>query len=183
MPYDFKSFKNKTNDVSAWLQKECAQIRTGRATPNLLDGISVESFGSRVPLSQVGSIGTEDPKTLRVTPWDMTQAKHIEKAITVANLGLSVVLDDKGVRVIFPELSSERRASLVKLAKEKLEEAKKTIRMERDKEWNLIQKKEKEGGMGEDEKFRLKKEMEKIVDEVHKKLDEIISKKEKEILS
>ncbi len=110
-------------------------------------------------------------------------SKHIEKAITVANLGLSVVVDDKGVRVIFPELSAERRTSLVKIAKEKLEEARKTLRLERDKTWTDIQKKEKEGGMGEDEKFRLKKEMEKIGDEVQKKLEEMIVKKEKEILS
>ncbi len=183
MPYNFSQFKEKTNAVVTWLQKECGLIRTGRATPNLLDGIFVESYGAKVPLSQIGSIGTDDPKTLRVTPWDMTMSKHIEKAITVANLGLSVVLDDRGVRVVFPELSAERRVALVKIAKERLEEARKTLRLERDKTWTDIQNKEKEGGMGEDEKFRLKKEMEKIGDETQKKLEELIAKKEKEILS
>ena len=181
MPYNFADFKKKTASVVEWFQKECSGIRTGRATPSLLDGILVESYGSKVPINQVGSVTAEDPKSLRITPWDMTVAKHVEKAITLANLGLSVVLDEKGVRVIFPDLSAERRTALIKIAKEKMEEARKTLRMERDKEWKLIETKEKEGGMGEDEKFRLKKDMEKIADDVHKKLEEMLAKKEAEI--
>ncbi len=181
MAYDFKQFKEKTNNVVVWLQKECTGIRTGRATPAILDSVMVESYGSRGPISQVASISVEGATALRIAPWDSTASKDIEKAIVAANLGLSVVVDDKGVRVIFPELSAERRASLIKLAKEKLEEARKTLRMERDKVWSEIQKGEKEGEIREDEKFRLKKEMEKIGDEVQAKLEELIAKKEKEI--
>ena len=91
--------------------------------------------------------------------------------------------DEKGVRVIFPELTTDRRASLVKIVKQKLEEARKSLRVERDHIWNDIQKKEKEGGMGEDEKFRLKKEMEKISEDTGKKLEETATRKEKEILN
>ncbi len=181
MPYNFTQFKEKTSAVTEWYKKEATSIRTGRATPNLLDGILVESYGARVPISQVAGVTIEDPKVIRITPWDMTQAKGIEKAITLADLGLSVMIDDKGVRVIFPDLTAERRTSLIKIAKEKLEDARKTLRHSRDEEWNAIQAKEKEGGMGEDEKFRLKKDMEKIVEEVNGKLEEMFQKKEKEI--
>ncbi len=183
MAYDFKTFKEKTNSVVAWLQKECMTIRTGRATPAILDGVSVESFGAFMPLNQVGSVTIEGATMLRVAPWDMSQVKAIEKGITAANLGLSVVVDDKGVRVIFPELSAERRGMLIKLAKEKLEEARKTLRMERDRVWTEIQKGEKDGEIREDEKFRLKKEMEKISDEVQAKLEDLVARKEKEITS
>ena len=109
--------------------------------------------------------------------------KAVEKAITIANLGVSAVLDDKGVRVIFPELTSERRETLIKIAKQKLEEARVVIRSDRDKVWTDIQKKEKAGEIPEDDKFRAKKEMEKIVDDVNKKLEETLAKKEKEIAS
>ena|SRR3989344_2465119 len=180
--FNFTPFKNKIKEVEEWLKKEESQIRTGRATPAILDGVKVESYGALLPVSQVGSINIEDQRSLRVTPWDMSQAKAVEKAIVAANLGVSVSADDKGVKIFFPELTSERRTLLVKLAKEKLEEARKSLRMERDHVWEEIQKKEKEGGMGEDEKFRLKNEMQKIVDETNKKFDEMHARKEKEII-
>jgi len=180
--FNFTPFKNKIKEVEEWLKKEESQIRTGRATPAILDGVKVESYGALLPVSQVGSINIEDQRSLRVTPWDISQAKAVEKAIVAANLGVSVSADDKGVKIFFPELTSERRTLLVKLAKEKLEEARKSLRMERDHVWEEIQKKEKEGGMGEDEKFRLKNEMQKIVDETNKKFDEMHARKEKEII-
>jgi len=111
----------------------------------------------------------------------MSQAKNIEQAIQQSDLGLSVSIDDKGLRVKFPELTSERRAGLVKVAKQKLEDARVSLRSERERVWDDIQKKEKEGGMSEDEKFRLKEQMQKIVDETNKKLEEMTEKKEQEI--
>ena len=132
---------------------------------------------------QVGSLSTEDPRTLRVSVWDQSQVKDVEKAIIAANLGVAVSVDEKGVRVSFPELTSERRTSLIKIAKEKLEQARVTLRKLRDEVWNDIQAKEKLGGMGEDEKFRFKDEMEKLVKEANKMLDEQAEKKEKEIMS
>jgi ribosome recycling factor len=80
-------------------------VRTGRATPAILDGIQIESYGTRMGLSQVANIGVEDARTLRISPWDASNTKEIEKAITVANLGLSVGVDERGIRVSFPELS------------------------------------------------------------------------------
>lgn len=183
MAYNFIKHKENLKGVEEWLKKELSQVRTGRANPALLDSVQVESYGARVPINQVGNIVAEDPRTLRVTPWDHSQIKDIEKAIMAANLGVAVGADDKGVRVSFPELTTERRESILKIAKKKLEEAKVSLRTERDRVWNDIQAKEKEGGMGEDEKFRLKAEMQKMVDEMQKKLEEHMTKKEKEIMS
>lgn len=182
MPYDFSKFKKETAEIESWLSKEFSSIRTGRATPAILDGISVEAYGSRMPLNQIGSISVEDPKTLRVSPWDSSQIKSVEGAIASASLGLSTATDEKGVRVIFPDLTSERRTILARTAKDKLEEARVRLRKERDDLWQDIQKKEKDGGMGEDEKFRLKDEMQKLVDGAGKKMDEMFERKEKEIL-
>jgi ribosome recycling factor len=182
MQYNFTSFKNKVKEIEDWLKKEQSQIRTGRASPTLLDSVRVESYGSHVPLNQVGAIAIEDARSIRIAPWDMSQAKEIEKAIVASNLGVSVAIDDKGLRVSFPELTSETRQSIVKLAKEKLEQAKITLRNEREKIWNDIQAKEKSAELTEDEKFRSKNDLQKIVDETNKKLDDLHTKKEKEIV-
>lgn len=181
MSYDFTKFKKSLSGAEEWIKKEFSGIRTGQASPNLLDGVRVESYGTPVPLSQVGSVMTEGPRTIRIAPWDLSQSKEIEKAITVANLGVSVSMDDKGLRVNFPELTTESRTVIVKLAKERLEEGKKQVRLHRDDAMKDLKAKEKAGGIGEDEVFRHEKEIQKFVDETNKKLDELYSKKEKEI--
>ncbi|MBL7045729.1 MAG: ribosome recycling factor [Parcubacteria group bacterium] len=183
MAYNFSELNTKTKEVSEWLSKEYLSIRTGRATPALLDNIQIESYGAKVPINQVASVSVEDARSLRVTPWDTTQISAIGKAITDANLGVGVSSDDSGVRVSFPEVTSERRLTLIKLAKDKLEHAKVSLRTAREDTWNEIQKKEKEGEMGEDEKFTAKDDMQKIINEANKNLDGIYDKKEKEISS
>ncbi len=181
MAYNFANFKNSSKEVEEWLKREMSGIRTGRATPAILDNVRVEAYGSEMPVNQLANVSVEDARMLRITPWDMSQSKAIEKAISTSDLGLSVSVDDKGLRVSFPELTSERRLSLVKIAKQKLEDAKVTLRGEREKVLKDIDKQEKEGGMGEDEKFRLKAELQKLVDDSTKLLEEVFSKKEKEI--
>ncbi len=181
MAYDFSHLKQKIEDTEIWLRKEFQGIRTGRATPTLLDNIQVESYGSRVPLNQVGNVGVEDARTLRVNVWNAEQVKDVEKAVTDANLGVGVSSDENGVRVTFPELTSERRDMLIKLSKDKLEEARVSLRNERDNVWNDIQKQEKNSEISEDEKFNYKNEMQKLVDNGNKSLDEIGKKKEEEI--
>ena len=183
MAFDFTPFKNKTKEVEAWLAKEYSSLRTGRASLSVLDSVYVEAYGSRMPLNQVANIGSEDARTLRIAPWDMSLIQDVEKAITVANLGLSVAVDEKGIRVSFPELTTDRRTAIVKMANAKLEDAKVSIRKEREATWQSITDLEKLGGMGEDEKFRNKNEMEKITQEASKRLEELAEKKEKEILS
>lgn len=183
MTYDFTPFKKKIKDLEEWLKREQSQVRTGRATPALLDGVMVEAYGAKSPLNQIGSLAIEDPRTLRLSLWDMSQVKNAEKAIVAANLGVAVAVDEKGIRVSFPELTSERRTTLVKIAKEKLESARISLRKLRDEVWEDIQAKEELGGMSEDEKFRFKAEMEKLVQETNKSLDVLADKKEKEIMS
>ncbi|HEY5383176.1 MAG TPA: ribosome recycling factor [Candidatus Paceibacterota bacterium] len=181
MAYDFKTFEKRILEITERLGKELGSVRTGRAGPAVLDGVQVESYGARVPLNQVANISIEDARTLRIAPWDMNLAKEIEKAITLANLGLSVGMDEKGVRVFFPELTSERRVSLLKIAKEKVEEMRTALRLARDEVWSDIQKKEQEGLMPEDEKFRSKEEMQKRVDTANAAFDAAFLRKEKEI--
>jgi ribosome recycling factor len=171
MTYDFNPFKKQITGVEDWIKKEFQQIRTGQASPNILDGVKVEVYGA-----------IEGARTLRVMPWDKSQVKDIEKGIMAANLGLSVIVDDQGLRINFPELTADRRKDIAKMAKERLEEAKKQVRGHRDAVVKDLDAKEKAGGMGKDDAFRLKKDMQKIVDDANKKLDEAYGRKEKEIL-
>ncbi len=181
MAYDFKPFEKRIKEIEERAGRELAGIRTGRATPAILDSVQVESYGTRVPIVQIATVNVEDARTIRVTPWDAANAKEIEKAITVANLGLSVGADEKGIRVSFPELTSDRRAQLLKLAKEKVEELRTELRAARDHVWGDIQKQEKDKLMTEDDKFRAKDEMQKRVDSANKNFDATLERKEKEI--
>ncbi len=181
--YSLEPLKNKVKETANWLDKELASVRTGRANPALLDGVRVDSYGTSVAINQVGSIAVEDARSIRISPWDQSLVKAVEKAVAAANLGVSLAIDEKGVRVIFPELTGERRSQIVKAAKEKFEQARVTVRKERDWTIQEIEKKEKAKEMGEDDKFRLKTEVQKIIDEANKKLEIAMAKKEKEILS
>jgi ribosome recycling factor len=181
MVYDFKPFERRIAEITERLGKELAGIRTGRAAPAILDGLMVESYGSMVPINQVANISVEDARVLRISPWDMSQAKEIEKAIAIANLGVSTGADDKGVRIFFPELTGERRVMLMKLAKEKIEEIRKELRQAREEVWSEIQEQQKDGILSEDEKFRAKEEMQKRVDAANESFEASLSRKEKEI--
>ena len=181
MAYHFNDFKKATDAVLEWLRKEYSSIRTSRATPSIFDGISVSAYGSKMPINQVATVTVEGPKSLRITPWDKTLAGAMDSAIRESNLGLSVSVDDAGLRISFPDLSSERREQLLKLAKEKMEEARIRLRSEREKVLGDIDKGEKDRQISEDEKFRLKHELQKLIDEAKKKFEEIREKKEKEI--
>ncbi len=182
MAYDFSAFKKQMTTVEEWMKKEFQQIRTGQASPSILDSVKVESYGAPTNIQSVAAVTIEGARTIRITPWDKSQTKEIEKAISVANLGLSVVVDDQGLRVNFPELTAERRVQIAKLAKEKLEEAKKQVRQHRDVVVRDLQTKEKDGKMGKDDAFRGTKDAQKIVDDCNKKLEADFAKKEKEIV-
>lgn len=180
--YDFTEFRRAGESALGWLKKEYAGIRTGRAMPSILDGVSVNVYGSSMSISQLASVSIEDSKTLRVTPWDKNVAKDIDQVIRESNLGLSVALDAAGLRISFPGLTSERRVALTKIAKEKLEEARIRVRTEREKNLGDIDRKEREGSLGKDDKFRFRNELQKLVDDINQKLEELALKKEREIL-
>lgn len=174
-------FETKMKGVITWLEGEYTGVRTGQATPALLDSVKVENYGSMMPINQVASLSIEDARTLRISPWDSSVVKALETAIRDADLGVSVVADSSGIRVMFPELTGERRVQLLKLAKSKQEDARVSVRSLRDEAMKAIEKLEKEGGMGEDEKFTLKDGIQKQVDNTNRTLDSLYTKKETEI--
>ena len=181
MEFDIQDFNVRGDEIVKWLEGEFASIRTGRATPMLLDLVAVESYGTKVPLQQVGSITTEDAKTLRISVWDHSQIKEVERGILEADLGVSVAADDAGVRVIFPDLTSERREQLLKLAKTKLEEARVSLRGARDDAMKHIENDLKSGALTEDDKFDLKEEVQQHTDKYNKALGDMYDRKEAEI--
>lgn len=181
MTFSTKEFEMKGEEVVHWLEREFAGVRTGRATPALLDLVQVESYGSRVPIVHVGSVSVEDPRTLRVSIWDAQSVKATEKAIIEADLGVSVVADGSGLRVIFPELTSERRAQLLKIAKAKHEEARVSLRGVRDEIMKDIEARSKAKEMSDDEKTGARDAVQKKVEAFNTKFDELLALKEKEI--
>lgn len=181
MAYTAKNFDDRGKEIVNWLEREYTSIRTGRATPMLLDLVLVESYGARVPIVQVGSVSVEDPRTLRISVWDQTAIKAVEKAITEADLGVSVVSDGNGLRVIFPELTGERRIQLLKIAKAKLEESRVSIRGAREEAIKEIDALEKAGEMSQDAKVSAKEDLQKRVDSFNNALGNLLDIKEKEI--
>lgn len=176
-----KEIKTKLDEIKSWLQGEFAGIRTGQASPALLDSVKAENYGSLMPLNQMSSIGIEDARTLRITPWDVSQIPAIEKALQDADLGISVATDSAGVRAIFPELTVERRSQLKKLAKSKLEESRIRVRAVRDDAMKDIEKEEKDGDISEDEKFTKKEIVQEVVDEINNSLEALYTQKETEL--
>ncbi len=181
MAYDFSSFETRTAGIITWLQGEYVGLRTGRATPALLDSVRVEAYGARMPLNQVGSVMVEDARTLRVSVWDASTLRTVEKAIIDADLGVSVAADQTGLRVMFPELTSERRVQLLKIAKSKLEEARVSVRAARDEVVKNVDAKNKAGELSDDEKFKCKEDLQKRVDARTGELGKLFELKEREI--
>ena len=183
MDYDFKQVEEKLKGAEEWLKKEYGGLRTGRATPAILDGVQISAYGSMTPLKQVGNISVEDARSIRVSAYDASLIKDIEKGITAANLGVGTSSDGSSVRVTFPELTGERRAELVKIAKQKLEEARTSVRLARDESWKEIQEREREGTLTEDDKFALKEDLQEKVDKTNEALEVAFKAKETEMSS
>jgi ribosome recycling factor len=175
--YNTQDFKNELKKIEAWLSKEYSSVQTGRATPIILDSVMIESYGSYMPIKNIASVSIEDPKTLRIAPWDKNQIRLIEGAINEANLGLSVLSDSDGVRVIFPMLTTENRSKLVKILKEKLEEARISVRKERQNEMDKLE------SLTEDEAKRAKEDIQKAVDEINASLEIVFEKKENDLMT
>lgn len=181
MSYDFSNIKNKAEEIKNHFKNEIASLRTSRATPALVENILIDSYGTKTSLKHLASISIEDAKTLRIAPWDTSILKNIEIAINVSNLGIRPIVDKQSVRLSLPELSEERRDSLLKLLSEKFQEIKISLRQERDEIWKDIQEKERKGEIPEDDKFRFKDELQKIIDKITEELEEIAKRKELEI--
>ena len=181
MAYDFSKLKGQIKETEEWLVRELAGVRTGRAAPGLLDSVRAEVYGARTPLRDVASITVEDARTLRVIPWDKSVVKAIEKGVMDADLGLGISTDEAGLRVTFPELTAERRVQLSKLAGEKTEQAKVTLRSHRTDAIKEIEAAEKQGEMSEDEMKWHKAEVQKLIDAGNETLAAALKRKETEI--
>jgi ribosome recycling factor len=179
--YDLTAMKKKLPEAEEWLKRELSLLRTGRASPALLDNVTVEYYGAKQPLKHLGAINIEDARTLRFKPWDASLIPQIDQAVRTAGMGLQAIAEKDSLRVVFPELTEERRKALLKVVSEKLEEARISVRKIRDEYWRDIQDREREGKISEDEKFRLKDELQKLIDDIQKKMEEMVKAKEKEI--
>ncbi|PIR83158.1 ribosome recycling factor [Candidatus Kaiserbacteria bacterium CG10_big_fil_rev_8_21_14_0_10_56_12] len=181
MAYDFTVLKEAIKETEEWLGRELSGVRTGRATPTLLDNVKPEAYGTRSPISQLANVSVEDARTLRVIPWDAALIKDIERGVTEADLGVGVSVDGQGLRITFPELTSERRVQLSKLAGDKTEQARVTLRAHRTDALKALEEAKKEGGMGDDDVTRLKAEVQKLIDAGNEALAALLERKEAEI--
>lgn len=164
------------------LKHEISSLRTGRATPAIVEDVKVESYGTMQQLKAVASISVADAKTINIQPWDKGMLQPIETAIRNSDLGLSPVNDGQIIRLILPDLTSERRAELVKVLSKKLEEARIAVRKIREEVRNDVDKAEKAKEIGEDEKFGVYDDLEKMVKEYNDMIKQIGEEKEAEIL-
>ncbi len=178
----FNNFSNSLKEVVTWMQKEMKQISAGSVNPAVLDSVTVEAYGSRMQLSHLAAISM-DSNSLKVTPFDKSQTKDVEQAIRDMDLGVSLVTESDGVRVIFPQLTTETRAKFVKIAKEKLEDARIKVRQLRA-DVNVDLDAAKIGGeMSEDDNKKKKDQVQKEVDATNAELEAMFKVKEGAILS
>ena len=156
-------------------------IRTGRANPALLNGITVDYYGAPTPIKAVASIGVPEPRTLSVTPFDASQAGAVEKALRNSDLGISPNRDGNVIRLTMPELTEDRRKEYVKLAKGKAEDGKVAVRNIRRDAMDKFKKEQKKGEITEDDLKDLEKDMQKLTDDYTKEVDKLTAAKEKEL--
>jgi ribosome recycling factor len=164
-----------------FLEGEIAKIRTSRASPALIEDIEVNAFGSKFSIKQLGAISAPQTNQLVIQPWDSSYIEPIEKAISQSGLGMSAVVDKNLIRLNLPLLTEEYRQGLIKTLNEKAEQTKQTMRRQREDCWNKIQDAQKAKLLSEDDKFRGKDELQKVVDDYNEKIKNLIEKKKNEV--
>lgn len=174
--------RKKNENALAALKKEFNSVRTGRASLNLLEGITVEYYGTLTPLNQVATLTVPEPRLIIIQPWDAGIIKEVEKAIMRSDLGLTPSNDGKIVRVPVPPLTEERRKQLVKVVKRIAEECKVAIRNVRRDGIDSLKKMEKDGKISYDDFYKAQEDIQKITDDCVNKAEEMLSNKEREIL-
>ena len=174
--------KPELDKTAAFLDREIGKIRTGRASPSLVEDVVVDCFGEKFPLKQLAAISTPEIKQILIQPWDKSYIEGIVRALEKTGVGASPIVDKDTIRINLPPLNEEYRKNLVHLVSEKQEEARKTIRHWREKAWSEVQEKTKEGEIREDDKFRAKDKLQELVDEYNEKIEKSGEKKKKEVL-
>ncbi len=180
---DYNQIEDKMEKTIANLEENYAEIRAGRANPAILNKIKVDYYGVPTPINQVAGISVPEARMIVIQPWDASILKAIEKAILTSDIGINPNNDGKLIRLTFPELTEERRKDIVKDIKKLSEEAKIAIRSIRRDAMDLAKKEQKDGNMTEDEEKQAEDKIQKLTDKKVAEIDEISSKKEKDIMS
>ena len=183
MQESIKKFEEKMNKSIEVLLEEYASIRAGRANPHVLDRIKVEYYGTPTPLQQVGNVSVPEPRIMQISPWEKSLLKEIEKAINMSDLGINPTNDGSCIRLVFPELTEERRKELVKDVKKKGEACKVAVRNIRRDAIDAVKKLEKAGDFTEDDVKDGENKIQKITDKAIERVDKAIEDKSKEILT
>jgi ribosome recycling factor len=179
---DLKELKRRMDGAIAAFKHDIASLRTGRASANVLDPVTVEAYGSRMPLNQVANVTVPEPRMLSVSVWDKSMVGAVERAIREANLGLNPIVDGQNLRIPLPELNEERRKSLVKVAHDYAEKSKVAVRHVRRDGMDGLKKAEKDGEISQDDSRAQSERVQKMTDEVISEIDRLLAEKEKEIM-
>ena len=179
---DFSEFTRKMDRTLEILKEDFGAIRAGRANAKVLDRISVEYYGVETPIGQVGTISSPDARTLIISPWDASLLKSIEKAIQVSDLGINPQNDGRIIRLVFPQLTEERRKELTKQVKNLGEGAKVAVRNIRRDAMDYIKKLKKDSEITEDDQKKAEKDLQELTDKYIKKVDDACAVKEKELM-
>ncbi len=179
---ELKEFERKMERTLDVLAADFAAVRAGRANAQVLDRITVEYYGTETPINQVGTISSPDARTLVIQPWDGSLLRAIEKAIQTSELGINPQNDGKVIRLVFPQLTGERRKDLTKQVKKYGEDAKVAVRNVRRDAVDFVKKAQKKGEMTEDDQKKAEKDIQDLTDRFTKRIDEMCAKKEKELM-
>ena len=183
MKTELKAYEERMKKSVASVAADFAAVRAGRANAAVLDRIMVDYYGTPTPIHQIASIGSPDPRTLTIQPWDAAAVKLICKAIQESDLGINPQNDGKIIRLAFPQLTEERRKELVKQIRKYAEGGKVAVRNIRRDAMDNFKKQEKKSEITEDELKMVEKDLQKLTDDSCKKLDELLAKKEKELMA
>lgn len=183
MSVDFKEYGRRMDKSLEHLVEEFGSVRAGRANAKVLDRITVEYYGSETPLAGVASISSPDARTLVVQPWDTKLLRDIEKAIQMSDLGINPQNDGRVIRLIFPQLTEERRKDLTKQVKKYAEDAKVAMRNIRRDGMDYVKKLKKNSEITEDEQKKAEKDLQDMLDKYIKKVDDVLAAKEKELMA
>ena len=183
MSVDFKEFGRRMDKTLEHLEEDFGAVRAGRANAKVLDRITVQYYGSETPLNGVATISTPDARTLVIQPWDNKLLKDIQKAIQVSDLGINPQNDGKVIRLVFPQLTEERRKDLAKQVKKYAEDAKVAMRNIRRDGMDYVKKLKKNGEVTEDDQKKAEKDLQDLLDQYIKKVDVELAAKEKELMA
>ncbi len=179
---DLADIKRRMNGALENLKSEFTGLRTGRASVNLLDPVMVDAYGAQMPVNQVGTVSTPEPRLISVHIWDKGLVASVEKAIRNSGIGLNPIVDGDTLRIPIPELNEERRIELTKLAKNYSEQSKIAVRNVRRDGMETIKNMEKDGNISQDEQKMFGEDIQELTDEAVKNIDEVTASKEAEIM-